>query len=43
MELLLLFVPFFLLPAWNVDEAAVAPAAILDHEVIKRMNAPSSQ
>ena len=41
MGLLLPFVPFFLLPAWNMDEAAVTPAAMLDHEVIKRMEAPS--
>lgn len=41
MGLFLPFVPFFLLPAWKMDEAAAAPAAILDHEVIERMEAPS--
>lgn len=41
MGLLLPFVPSFLLPAWNMDEAAAAPAAILDHEVMLRMEAPS--
>ena len=41
MGLFLPFVPFFLLPAWNMDEAAVAPAAILDYERIKRMEATS--
>lgn len=31
----------FLLPVWNVDKAAATAAAILHHEVLKRMEAPS--